>query len=129
MELFNPLWRDDFAVIAAIVWAVRHLTAATDRRVEKLASDWPVTQGTVEHAGATMAGEGRTGYWVGELSYSYSVDGEYYVGVTHLQASNEDAAYEAVRGWKDRKVRVHYMPSNPEHCVLVLDEQIKPIVP
>jgi hypothetical protein len=130
VELSNPLWRllIDFAVIAAIVWAIRHLAVATDRHVQKLGSDWPVAQGTPSMPASKNDGRGSHWMLVGELSYSYSVDGEYYAGVTHLRASNEDAAYEATRGWRDRKVKVRYMSSNPETSVLVvLDEQTKPV--
>ena len=130
MELFNPLWTMllGFALIVSIGWLIRHFAVSVNRRVQDGARGWPIAQGTIEHAGPKTIGEGRTAYWVGELSYSYSVDGEYYAGVAYLPASNEDDAYEATRGWKDRRVHVRVMPGKPERSVLVLKEQSQPIV-
>lgn len=73
-----------------------------------------------------MVGEGRAAHWVGELSYSYSVDGDYYSGFYHLPASGEDQASRWVQGWKDRRVVVHYAPGNPSQSVLVIEEQNQP---
>ena len=92
------------------------------------AKDWPYTYGTVEHAEPKMVGEGRSGYWVGELAYSYSVDGEYYSGIFHLPASSEESAWDAVRGWKDRKVIVHYMRNAPSRSMLIMEEQSQPVL-
>ena len=125
MELFDSLWKllFDFAVLAAIVWFTRRLTISANRRVQTLAANWPIAQGTVEHAGPKMVGEGRAGYWVGELSYSYSVNGDYHAGVAQLPATSEENAYEAIRGWKDHKVQIRYQPGNPARSVLVIGEQ------
>jgi hypothetical protein len=130
MELFGPLWKMlfDIAVVAGIVWLIRRLAISAGHRAQKRAGNWAIAQGTVEHASPKhaspkMAGEGRTGYWIGELSYSYSVDGEYYAGVAQLPASSEDHASEVVRGWKDRKVQVRYMPRNRARSVLITNEQ------
>jgi hypothetical protein len=83
----------------------------------------PATRGTVEMAAAKMVGEGRTGYWVGELNYSYSVDGDYYAGSLQMPAASEDKASEMAKRWRDRAVIVRYLPENPEKSVLVLEEQ------
>ena len=125
MELFDSLWKMifEFLLFAAIVGGIRRLSISTGRKIQKLATDWPAAHGTVEHAAAKMVGEGRSGYWVGELSYSYSVDGEYFAGVAELPASSEETAWEAVKGWKDRKVTVRYMANSPGKSVLVIDEQ------
>ena len=128
-ELFNPAWRLllDFAVVFAILWLIRRAAALAGRRLGKLAVSWPVVEGTIEHAGPKVMGEGHTAYWVGELSYSYSVDGEYYAGVAYLPASTEDVAYEATRKWRDRKVQIRVNPGKPEQSILELDEQTLPI--
>jgi hypothetical protein len=125
VELFNPLWALllGFALIVSIGWLIRRFAVSVNRRVQDAAGSWPTAQGTIEHAGPKVMGEGRTAYWVGELSYSYSVNGEYYAGVAHLPASTADAAYEATRGWKDRRVQVRVMSGKPERSVLVPNEQ------
>jgi hypothetical protein len=121
MELFQPLWRllVEAAILLALGWGIQRLTAIVKRRLQSHAAGWPVASGTGEHAHTKLGGEGRTAYWVGELSYSYCVDGEYYAGVAQLPARNEDAAYEAVRGWKDRKVRIRYAPGKPSLSTLI----------
>jgi hypothetical protein len=73
-----------------------------------------------------MIGEGRAAHWVGELSYSYSVDGNYFSGFYHSPASGEDRATRWVQGWKDRRVVVHYAPENPSQSVLIVEEQNQP---
>jgi hypothetical protein len=127
MELFDSLWKllFEFAVLAAIVWGLRRANMASGRRLQQLASGWPIADGAVEHARPQMVGEGRSGYWVGELSYSYPVDGEYYAGVAQLPATSEETAWQAVSGWKDRRVRVRYMPGDPARSVLVVSEQFE----
>ncbi len=127
MELFDSLWKllIEFALLAVIVWGLRRANMASGRRLEQIASNWPIADGAVEHARPQMVGEGRSGYWVGELSYSYSVEGEYYAGVVQLPATSEETACQAVSGWKDRRVRVRYMPGEPSRSVLVVSEQIE----
>jgi Protein of unknown function (DUF3592) len=128
MDLFRPVWEmlTGFAAVAMIAWGLRWLSISSEQRLQNRARELPVTFGTVEHAEPKMVGEGRTGYWVGELSYSYSVDGEYYAGVAELSASSEDSAWDSVEGWKGRRIRVRYLPSDPAKSVLVIDEQDKP---
>jgi hypothetical protein len=128
MDLFRPVWEmlTGFAIVAMIVSGLRWLSISSNRRLQNRARELPITFGNVEHAEPKMVGEGRTGYWVGELSYSYSVDGEYYAGVAQLPASSEDSAWASVKGWKDRRVRMRYLPSDPAKSVLVIDEQNKP---
>jgi len=128
VELFRPVWELilGFCAVAALGWILRWLGMVVNRKMQMRAKDWPYTHGTVEHAEPKMVGEGRSGYWVGELAYSYSVGGEYYSGILQLPASSEDAAWDAVRGWKDRKVIVHYMPTAPSRSMLVMEEQDQP---
>jgi hypothetical protein len=130
VELFNPVWRLllDFAILFATVWLIRAIATLAGQRLGRQTASWPVVQGTIEQAGPKMIGEGHTAYWVGELSYSDSVSGEYYAGVAHLPASNEDAACEVTQRLKDRKQLVRVMPGNPERSVLVLNEQFQPVI-
>jgi hypothetical protein len=91
VELFDPVWRLllDFAILLATVWLIRAIAALAGQPLGRQAARWPVVQGTIEQAGPKMIGEGHTAYWVGELSYSYSVRGEYYAGVAHVLVLNE----------------------------------------
>jgi hypothetical protein len=111
---------------AALGWILRRLRRQFNQRAPARAKTWPYVYGTIQYAQAATIGEGKNAYWIGELAYSYIVDGEYYSGFCQLPASNEDEAWNAVRGWKDRKVIVHYRPQYPSTSVLVVEEQDQP---
>jgi Protein of unknown function (DUF3592) len=125
---FKPLWEYilGFGAVLVVGWTIRVLKSRADRKLQSVAKNWPYVYGTVEHAEAKVMGDGKTAYWVGELAYSYSVDGDYYSGVHHFSARNEDQAWGMVRGWKERRVAVHYAPDRPSHSVLVMEEQDRP---
>lgn len=128
MELFWPVWESilGFLGIVVLVWILRWLGLRMNRRLQNSAKNWPYAHGTVEHAEPKMVGEGHSGYWVGELAYSYSVDGEYYSGVFQLPASSESTASDVVQGWKNRALVIHYSRADPSKSVLVLEEQNQP---
>jgi len=128
MDLFWPLWRYilEFGAVLAVAGILRMVGTWISRRAQNRARNWPYVYGTVEHAEPKMIGDGRTAHWIGELAFSYSVDGAYYSGFCPLPASGEDQAWNSVRGWKDRKVIVHYWPRNPSRSVLIVEEQDQP---
>lgn len=128
MELFRPLWESllVFAGLLSIGWILRKFTFRMNRKLQESAKDWPYVYGKIEHAEPEMIGKGETAYWAGRLSYSYTVDGEYYSGFFHFEAANEKKAWEAVLGWKNRTVIVHYLPDNPQKSILIMDEQNQP---
>jgi len=105
---------------------IRVLKSRADRKLQSVAKNWPYVYGTVEHAEAKVMGQGKTAYWVGEVAYSYAIDGDYYSGVHHFSAKNEDQAWGIVRGWKDRRVVVHYAPGRPSSSVLIMEELDRP---
>ena len=61
--------------------------------------------------------------WVGNLTYSYIVNGEYYSGYHRMRARNERRAEEKIAGWKDRMVVVRYSPDKPDLSVLLKSDQ------
>lgn len=128
MELFWPIWEVilGFAALLAIAWVLRKLTSLSNRRLQERARDWPYVHGRVEHAEPKMIGEGNAGCWVGELAYSYSVEGEYFSGTFHLPARSEDKAWDAVQGWKGRPLIVHYLRQKPEISTVIMEEQDQP---
>ena len=131
MELFWPVWQSilEFGAILFLAWILRKVGIWLNRRIQNRGRHWPYVYGTVEHEEPKMVGEGRTAHWVGELAYSYSVDGEYYSGFCYLPASGEDQALQSVQGWKNRRVIVHYGLTNPSHSAFVVDEQDQPSPP
>lgn len=61
--------------------------------------------------------------WVGDLTYSYIVNGEYYSGFHRMRARSERRAEEKIAGWKGRMVVVRYCPDRPELSVLLKGDQ------
>lgn len=122
MELFWPVWERiiEFAVLVVLVWMVRKFMSRVSKKNQRLAQVWPLAQGCIEWATPKMIADG---YWVGELAYSYSVQGKYYAGTFNFHAPTEDAAWRSVEGWKGRSITVRYSPSDPSQSVLVVDEQ------
>jgi len=92
---------------------------------EEFHDDWPRTVGTVElvDSEAIAADRGST-LFVGELSYSYSVNGEYYAGFYRLAAGTQTEAEAMLRGWKGRRTTVRYSPQNHALSVMVPYEDL-----
>jgi hypothetical protein len=96
------------------------------RRVRKRAKDWPSVQAIIEHTRSRQLDNDEGKGWVGELAYSYSVNGEYYAGFHHFTARHEADAERSIEGWKDRRVMAHYKPNDPSVSVLLVEEQKPP---
>ncbi|HEY1462976.1 MAG TPA: hypothetical protein VGF44_06130 [Terriglobales bacterium] len=91
--------------------------------VRRTAKTWPITQGSIEHVRARTLDKDEGRGWVGELAYSYIVNGQYFAGFHHFTAKSEEHADELIEGWKDRKVMIRYRMDKPEISALLLDEQ------
>jgi len=130
MDLFWPVWRAllEGGCFFALAFGLKWLLARTNTLVEIKAKSWPYTKGTVEHAEARTEGEGKSAHWVGELTYSYSVDGQYYAGFRQLPASSEDHAWDLVKGWKGSRLIVHYRQDKPEVSFIIMSEQNPPVL-
>jgi hypothetical protein len=57
-------------------------------------------------------------YALGQLGYSYQVDGEYYSGYLTRQCNDEQTAWTYVDTWWNRPVVVRYKTSHPETSAL-----------
>jgi hypothetical protein len=69
-------------------------------------------------------GDERHKGWVCGLSYSYTVNGEYYSGFHSIPAKKERLADELAVQWKGRSVVVRYSPVDHDISVLLSDDQI-----
>jgi len=87
------------------------------------AQSWPSTQGTIGGAVARPTGDRRFKPWVGELTYAYVVNGEYYSGFYQIRARSERRAEELISGWKGRMVVVRHSPTRHEISVLLRSDQ------
>lgn len=106
MELFFAPLRMilEFGALLALAWILRKLATRANKFNQRRAEGWPTASAWVEWAAPIMVGEGRSAYWAGEVTYSYSVDGEYYSGHFQFPASDKDDAWKAVERWKGRRV-------------------------
>ena len=90
----------------------------------KQAESWPSTAGTVWQAEACpVEGMSHIKPWVAEITYSYSVNGEYYSGFHEIETLTERGAENLAEGWRGRSVVVRYCPSNPKISALVRNDQ------
>jgi uncharacterized protein DUF3592 len=114
---FLPLLRDIALFVAAAcsgVWAWLRV---------RQAQSWPSAQGTIGQAAARPAADRHFKPWVGELTYTYVVNGDYYSGFHRIRARSERRADKLISGWKGRMVIVRYSPTKPGISVLLRSDQ------
>jgi hypothetical protein len=114
---FLPLWQEVvFIAIAAGggIWA--WLRA-------RQAQSWPSTQATIRQTTVRRAVDRRFKPLIGELSYTYVIDAEYYSGFHRIRARSERRAEELISGWKGRMVVVRYSPEKHAISVLLKTDQ------
>lgn len=121
MRHFNPLdllplARDLVLLLVGLVGGV--LAWLRARR----AQSWPSTQGTVMGVRSKNVG-GIYKPWIGEFSYNYIVNSEYFSGFHQIRASTEKRADALTLGWKGRMLVVRYSPSSHETSVLLRSDQ------
>lgn len=100
-------------IAAAGAWIYRRIRTAK----------WPVTDGTIEAVNVSAVRSlGRTFQThencTAEVSYSYSVAGQFYSGYWTLGFTDEQKAWDFVGPLKGRTVLVHYNPEHPEKSAL-----------
>jgi hypothetical protein len=86
------------------------------------AQSWPSTQGTV--VGVTSRGIGGIYKpWIGDFSYTYIVNSEYFSRFHPIRASSRKRADALTLGWKGRMLVVRYSPSSHKTSVLLNSDQ------
>jgi len=99
-------------------------TGISTWRQLRQASSWSTTRGTIWQTQASpVEGVAHIKPWMAELTYSYSVDGEYYSGVLQIEALTRHSAEHLFDGWKGRTVVVRYSPSEPKISTLLKSDQ------
>ncbi|MFZ0277791.1 MAG: DUF3592 domain-containing protein [Candidatus Sulfotelmatobacter sp.] len=86
------------------------------------AQSWPSAQGTVMGVTSRRVG-GIYKPWIGEFSYTYIVNGEYFSSRHPLRAFSRKRADALTLGWKGRMLVVRYSPTNHETSVLLKSDQ------
>ena len=80
---------------------------------------WPQAEATVEFASVVRQARRRgSPRFIGELAYSYSVQGCYYSGFCRRQFSTEKVAQEFVETFRGKTLPVRYKPDAPETSVM-----------
>lgn len=108
---------------------LRHLSERRLLALERQARSWPRASGHVHSTQVKRAERPKDGWycWQAELSYSYTVNGEYYSGTRLLPPESEDEAYELAKCWKDRDVTVRYCQEEVTDSVFLLEDQGEPV--
>jgi hypothetical protein len=101
------------------VGVVSLVSGAVELARRRMAVNWPTTSGRVELAHARFEQNGRESYWVGELGYSYKVEGERYSGYYYKTFRSEQRASDFVAGWNGVEVPVRYRKNHPETSLLL----------
>jgi hypothetical protein len=116
----NHDWRERIhkAIESARV-RVHELIQQNSPPYEQFSEGWPATIGKVELATPQPAPRGEGSLWICELSYSYSVNNEYYAGFLELPASKSEEAEEIGRYWKDGNVTIRYSPEDNSISVML----------
>jgi len=111
-----PLARDLILLVVGVAGGV--LAWLKARR----AQSWPSTQGTVMGVASRSVG-GIYKPWIGEFTYTYIVNGEYFSGVHPIRALSRKRADGLTLGWKGRMLVVRYSPSSHETSALLRSDQ------
>jgi hypothetical protein len=82
---------------------------------------WPVVHGRV-HSSSIYPDDQL---WLAEVSYSYSVDGEYYSGYSRAHFANEDDAEKYANEFPaNATLFIRHKPHRPEVSLLRRDDQM-----
>lgn len=111
-----------FGIIPGAVGAVGVRKLYQKRRQKQAMESWPATDATIQSGKVRKAG--MRSYWA-ELDYTYYV-GEYRTGSYIRHFRREEEANDFVREVKDKRVHVHYNPTNPDKSV-ILDRDMEMI--
>ena len=94
----------------ALGWAIYQIRS-------RQAQSWPVVDGTVESHLYYVEGFGQNRNEIAEVSYSFSINSEYYSGAHKVSGESEFVYFP-----KGSRVLVHYKPSDPSVSFLDRDE-------
>jgi hypothetical protein len=106
---------------------IMDLSAWKDWANSLRAGNWPIIKGRVEYEAVTQHRDTETWLlfpnYTAEVSYSYSVAGEYYSGHIERSFFREASAQRFVDNLKGKAVFVRYNQSSPEMSVLRKSDQ------
>ncbi len=89
-----------------------------------MAGGWSTTQGRVEFGNVEEHRVRYVSYFVATISYSYSVNNEYYSGNFEKAFLRESAADRFVNCLKDQMIFVRSNPNRPERSAILKQDQL-----
>jgi len=105
----------------AVILAVRGL--AWNKLKAYGARSWPLTQGTIEFGTVIEHRTRYFSYYSAQLSYSYSVNGEYYSGFYDKFFFRESSAQKFVDELKGKPAFVRHKTSAAETSTILREDQ------
>lgn len=106
-----------FVALAIVSWGIARLRKPTLER-------WPTANGAVVSAHARST-DGELGtLWFCDVTYSYSVGGEFYGGSRSFGAVDEDEADELAHRLRSQPILVHFSPKDPAKSAMLREEQV-----
>ena len=107
-----------YAVALVAIIAVTAVGHVRNKRMFKGSESWPQSEATVEFVSVRRAGRRGSPRFIGELAYSYFVQGSYYSGFCRRQFPTEKVAQEFVETFRGKTLPVRYKPDAPETSVM-----------
>jgi hypothetical protein len=80
---------------------------------------WPITFGKVESASTYQDNLN----WLTDVSYSYSVERDFYSGQFQVRSGSERKATDQEMHWHGRTITVRYSPRHPHISVVRTEDQ------
>lgn len=122
---FDSLWELLGGKLLALLLFVA--VASTGGLVFKLGKPsikrWPLADSTFEFGEPCTEQAVVLDIWFCDVSYSYSVNGEFFSGRSRIRVRNEEEADALIRDLKGKRVRVRYSPKNAAKSVLLWEDQ------
>jgi hypothetical protein len=121
----DPLWNfiGDKLVAFLLIVAATSIGGVVFKLRKPSIRRWPLADGTLEFGESGTEQAVVLDIWFCELSYSYSVNGEFFSGQSRVRVQNEEAADALIRDFKGKRVRIRYSPENPAKSVLLWEDQ------
>jgi hypothetical protein len=109
-------------ILGVVAWLVGTGKVLRGHWVRRSAPNWPLVQGTIEHAELYEQAEGSKKVPAVFLRYSYSVEGEFYGNSAVLSLHDEDRAFEFVHRAKNKPINVSVRPKRPEQSTITQEQ-------
>jgi hypothetical protein len=122
---FDPLWHLLGVKLLALLLfiAVASIGGLVFKLRKPSIQRWPLADGTFEFGEPCTEQAVVLDIWFCNVSYSYSVNGEFFSGQSRIRVRNEDEADALISDLKGKRVRVRYSPKDAAKSVLLWEDQ------